>query len=55
MWGVLTYTVLTGGDVDAAAVQAIVLLFDAVVGTLRWVDIVDVPTEDELLAQASLN
>lgn len=53
MWGTLTFTVLTDGDVDAAPVQAIVLLFDAVVGTLRWVDQVDVPTEDELLGMMS--
>ncbi|MFF5055239.1 hypothetical protein ACFY1S_18860 [Micromonospora sp. NPDC000663] len=50
VWGVLTYTVLTDGDVEAEAVQAIVLLFDMVVGTLRWNDEVAVPTEDELLA-----
>jgi hypothetical protein len=52
-WGVLTFTVLTDGDVEAEAVQAVVLLFDAVVGTLRWTDEVAVPTEDELLAQSS--
>jgi hypothetical protein len=52
-WGVLTFTVLTDGDVEAEAVQAVVLLFDMVVGTLRWVDEVAVPTEDELLAQSS--
>ncbi|GAA2655830.1 hypothetical protein [Paractinoplanes durhamensis] len=51
VWAVLTFTVLSDGDVDAAPVQAIVLLFDAVVATLRWADDVDVPTEDELLAQ----
>jgi hypothetical protein len=55
VWGVLTFTVLTDGDVEAEAVQAIVLLFDAVVGTLRWADEVDVPTEDELLGQLSGN
>jgi hypothetical protein len=49
VWGVLTFTVLTDGDVDAEPVQAIVLLFDAIVCTLRWADRVDVPTEDELL------
>jgi hypothetical protein len=47
--------VLTDGDVDAEPVQAIVLLFDMVVGTLRWVDHAGVPTEDELLAQLSGN
>ncbi|MGI5148772.1 hypothetical protein ACQEVC_20715 [Plantactinospora sp. CA-294935] len=55
VWGVLTFTVLTDGDVDADPVQAIVLLFDMVVGTLRWVDHAEVPTEDELLGQLSGN
>lgn len=53
VWALLTFTVLTDGDVDAEPVQAIVLLFDMVVSTLRWSDRVDVPTEDELLAQLS--
>ncbi len=51
VWGLLTFTVLTDGDVDAAPVQAVVLLFDMIVATLRWADRVDVPTEDEVLAQ----
>jgi hypothetical protein len=51
VWGLLTFTVLTDGDVDAEPVQAVMLLFDAVVSTMRWEDRVDVPTEDELLAQ----
>ncbi|MDH6576873.1 hypothetical protein [Kitasatospora sp. MAP5-34] len=51
VWGLLTFTVLTDGDVDAAPVQAVVLLFDMIVATLRWGDRVDVPTEDEVLAQ----
>lgn len=55
VWGVLTFTVLTDGDVEADAVRAIVLLFDSVVCTLRWADEVDVPTEDELLGQLSGN
>ncbi|MDG4834704.1 hypothetical protein O7627_36150 [Solwaraspora sp. WMMD1047] len=53
VWGLLTFTVLTDGDVDAEPVQAIVLLFDMIVGTLRWGEQVDVPTEDELLAQGA--
>jgi hypothetical protein len=53
VWGVLTFTVLSDGDVDADPVQAIVLLFDAVVSTLRWADVVNAPTEDELLAASS--
>lgn len=54
-WGLLTFTVLTDGDVEAEAVQAIVLLFDAVVSTLQWSDRVDVPTEDELLAHLTFS
>ncbi len=49
-WGLLTFTVLTDGDVDAEPVQAVVLLFDMVVSTLRWGNRVDVPTEEEVLA-----
>jgi hypothetical protein len=49
VWALLTFTVLTDGDVDAEPVQAIVLLFDAIVGTLRWADRIDAPTEDEVL------
>jgi hypothetical protein len=49
VWALLTFTVLTDGDVEAEPVQAITLLFDAIVGTLRWADRVDVPTEDEVL------
>lgn len=52
-WGLITFTVLTDGDVEAEAVQAITLLFDMVVSTLQWSDRVDVPTEDELLAHQS--
>ncbi|MDW5323211.1 hypothetical protein [Plantactinospora sp. KLBMP9567] len=55
VWGALTFTVLSDGDVDAEPVQAIVLLFDMVVCTLRWVDHAGVPTEDELLGQLSGN
>ncbi|MEZ0068225.1 hypothetical protein ABIA32_004249 [Streptacidiphilus sp. MAP12-20] len=50
VWGLLTFTVLTDGDVDAEPVKAVVLLFDMIVATLRWADRVDVPTEDEVLA-----
>jgi hypothetical protein len=53
VWAVLTFTVLSDGDVDAEPVRAIVLLFDAVVSTLRWADVVSAPTEDELLAASS--
>jgi hypothetical protein len=51
VWGLLTFTVLTDGDVDAEPVQAVVLLFDMIVQTLRWADRLDVPTEDEVLAE----
>ncbi|MEY9874615.1 hypothetical protein ABH931_004115 [Streptacidiphilus sp. MAP12-33] len=51
VWGLLTFTVLTDGDVDAEPVQAVVLLFDMIVTTLRWADRPDVPTEDEVLLQ----
>ena len=51
VWGLLTFVVLTDGDVDAEPVQAVMLLFDAVVSTLKWEDRVDVPTEDEILTQ----
>jgi hypothetical protein len=51
VWGLLTFTVLTDGDLEAEPVQAVVLLFDMVVATLRWGDRVDVPTEEEVLAQ----
>lgn len=51
VWGLLTFTVLTDGDVEAEPVQAVVLLFDMIVSTLRWADRIDVPTEDEVLAQ----
>lgn len=50
VWALLTFTVLTDGDVEAEPVQAVMLLFDAVVSTMQWSDRVDVPTEDELLA-----
>ncbi|MFF7198432.1 hypothetical protein ACIQCJ_32140 [Streptomyces sp. NPDC093221] len=50
-WGLLTFTVLTDGDIDAEPVQAVVLLFDMIVTTLRWANRVDVPTQDEVLAQ----
>jgi hypothetical protein len=49
VWALLTFTLLTDGDVEAEPVQAITLLFDAIVGTLRWTDRVDVPTEEEAL------
>lgn len=50
VWGLLTFTVLSDGDVTAEPVEAVVLLFDTIVATLRWADRVDVPTEDEVLA-----
>jgi len=53
VWGALTFTVLSGGDVEADHVQAVVLLFDAVVSTLRWTEVVNPPTENDLLAESS--
>jgi hypothetical protein len=53
VWGLLTFTVLTDGDLEAEEVQAIVLLFDMVASTLRWADRENVPTEDELLAMVA--
>jgi hypothetical protein len=50
-WGLLTFTVLSDGDVDAEPVRAVVLLFDMIVGTLRWANRIDAPTEDEVIAQ----
>jgi hypothetical protein len=49
VWGLLTYTVLTDGDLESEVLNAVCLLFDTVVATLRWTDRIDVPTEDELI------
>ena len=51
VWGLLTFTVLTDGDVEAEPVQAVVLVFDMIVSSLRWANRVDAPTEDEVLAE----
>lgn len=51
VWGLVTFTVFTDGDVLAEPVTAVVLLFDTIVSTLRWDDRIDAPTEDEVLAQ----
>ena len=51
VWGLLTFTVLTDGDPEAEPVQAVVLLFDMIVSTLRWADRADVPTEEQVLAE----
>lgn len=50
-WALLTHTVLSDGDVEAEPVQAVALLFDLIVSTLRWADRADVPDEDEVLAR----
>ncbi|MFC4068768.1 hypothetical protein [Actinoplanes subglobosus] len=50
VWALLTYTVLTDGDLESDVLTAVCLLFDTVVGTLRWADRIDVPTEDELIS-----
>lgn len=54
VWGLLTFTVLTDGDLEAEPVRAVVSLFDAIVATLRWDDRLDVPTEDEVVEQLGL-
>jgi hypothetical protein len=51
VWGLVTFTVLSDGDVDAEPVQAVVLLFDMIVATLRWANRIDAPTENEVMAQ----
>ena len=51
VWGLLTFVVLSDGDVTAEPVEAVVLLFDMIVATLRWENRVDVPTEDEVMTQ----
>jgi hypothetical protein len=50
VWGLLTFTVMTDGDLENPAIQGVVALFDAIIWTLRWADRQDVPTEDEVLA-----
>ncbi|HEY3867649.1 MAG TPA: hypothetical protein VGM10_04845 [Actinocrinis sp.] len=51
VWGLLTFTVLAEGDtVEDPDVQAVELLFDSIVSTVRWADRDAVPTEDEILA-----
>lgn len=49
VWALISFTVLTDGDLEAQPVQAVVLLFDSVVGTLRWANRLDAPTEDEVI------
>jgi hypothetical protein len=51
VWGLITFTVLSDGDVTAEPVEAVVLLFDTIVATLRWANRVDAPTEAEVMAQ----
>ena len=50
VWGLLTFTVMSDGDLDDPATQAVVALFDAIISTLRWAERQDVPTEEEVLA-----
>ncbi|SDT56085.1 RICIN domain-containing protein [Actinoplanes derwentensis] len=35
-YGLVTFTAISDGDVEAEPVQAAVLMFDAIIGTLRW-------------------
>jgi hypothetical protein len=53
VWGLLTFTVLSGGDVDDPWVRGIVLLYDTIISTLRWVDRDGIPTQDEVLAMVT--
>lgn len=53
VWGLLTFTVAAGADVEDPVVRGIVFLFDTIVSTLRWVDRVAAPTQDEVLAMVS--
>lgn len=51
VWALVTFTVLTDGDLEDEVVQAVVAMFDAVVGTLQWVEHEGQPSADELLAR----
>lgn len=51
VWGLLTFTVLTDGDLEHPGVQAVTAMFDAVVGTLQWTDAAAGLPVDALLAQ----
>ncbi|MBO3094857.1 hypothetical protein [Cellulomonas dongxiuzhuiae] len=51
VWGLLTFTVLTDGDTEALPVLGVEAMFDAVVGTLQWVEHDGGPSADEVLAQ----
>jgi hypothetical protein len=53
VWGLLTFTVLTGDDVDDPLVRGIVFLFDTIISTLRWVDRDGTPTQEEVLAMVT--
>ena len=50
VWGLLTFTVMSDGNLDDPATQAVVALFDAIISTLRWAERQDVPTQEEVLA-----
>lgn len=51
VWALVTFTVLTDGDLEDEVVQAVVAMFDAVVGTMQWVEHDGVPSADDVLAQ----
>ncbi|WP_194894440.1 hypothetical protein [Catenulispora pinisilvae] len=53
VWGLMTFSVLAGADVDDPVVRAIVFLFDTIAATLRWVDRDAAPTQDEVLAMVT--
>ncbi|MCC2323479.1 hypothetical protein [Cellulomonas xiejunii] len=51
VWALATFTVLTDGDLEDPAVLAVVAMFDAVLGTLQWVEHEGGPSFEEVLAQ----
>ncbi|QCB94903.1 hypothetical protein [Cellulomonas shaoxiangyii] len=48
VWALLTFTVLTDGDVAADGVVVVTAMFDAVAGTLQWCEPVGTPEPDDL-------
>lgn len=51
VWALATFTVLTDGDLEYEVVLAVVAMFDAVVGTMQWVEHDGPPSADELLTR----
>ncbi|WP_194917968.1 hypothetical protein [Catenulispora rubra] len=53
VWGLVTFSVVAGDDVEDPVVRGIVFLFDTIVSTLRWVERDAAPTQDEVLAMVA--